>query len=228
MFDSIFPACLWKRRAKIMPSTSLCMLWIIVPHSFLNHTTQIGKLLGNSCFQRSPWPSPKTWMSSSTGLGGREVCTEHASSSSASDTFGTVAKQSSGEGAFMCWKWGLVFLSWYHSPLYPVILTKMRDPDPLVTQVAHAGAGNSECTLWCSGRVVHALGGFPGFKKWLTSWLVGRVLAGLNRLSKTKNSHPRLQTSGWKCPWKCNRRVGKGLVFNPTSHSFVSFQHGPS
>lgn len=105
---------------------------------------------------------------------------------------------------------------------------KMLDPDPLVTQVAHAGAGNSECTLWCSGRVVHALGGFPGFKKWLTSWLVGRVLAGLNRLSKTKNSHPRLQTSGWKCPWKCNRRVGKGLVFNPTSHSFVSFQHGPS
>ena len=33
------------------------------------------------------------------------------------------------------------------NPRYSVILKKMLDPDPLVTQIAHAGAGNSECTL---------------------------------------------------------------------------------
>ena len=157
-----FPACLWKRRTKIMPSISLCLLWIIVPHSFLNHTTQIGKLLGNSCFQRSPWPSPKTWMSSSTGLGGREVCTEHASSSSASDTFGTVAKQSSGEGAFMCWKWGLVFLSWYHNPLYSVIQKNVGS-----WSIGYAG-----CSCWSREFRMHSLMQWPSCTcTWWVSWL---------------------------------------------------------
>ena len=67
---------------------------------------------------------------------------------------------------------------------------------------------------------------------WWVSWLKefvvdklvgGSCVGGLKSAFKTKNAHPRLQTTGWKCPWKCNRGVGKGPVFKPTSHSFISF-----